>query len=186
MRAFGVCLVTAGPGALAVGASKVWVTDQIDNQLWYLVPAALNVPQPPVAVGNQPVGVAFGEGFVWVTNYGDGTVYKIDKTRHETILYNFTLGKDGGLPESGLILDSAGNLYGTTMLGGDLACNGGSGCGTIFKLDANGHETILHNFENMPGEFPRATLVMDASGTLFGTTAGNDLANYGSVFKLMP
>ena len=34
----------AGPGALAVGAGKVWVTDQIDNQLWYLVPAALNVP----------------------------------------------------------------------------------------------------------------------------------------------
>ena len=70
----------AGPGALAVGAGKVWVTDQIDNQLWYLVPAALNVPQPPVAVGNQPVGVAFGDGFVWVTNYGDGTVYKIDPT----------------------------------------------------------------------------------------------------------
>jgi streptogramin lyase len=68
----------AGPGALAVGAGKVWVTDQIDNKLWYLVPAALNVPQPPIAVGSQPVGVAFGKGFVWVANYGDGTVDKID------------------------------------------------------------------------------------------------------------
>ena len=75
----------AGPGELAVGAGKVWVTDQIDNQLWYLVPAALKVPQPPVAVGNQPVGVAFGEGFVWVTNYGDGTVYKIDPTTRAVV-----------------------------------------------------------------------------------------------------
>ena len=75
----------AGPGALAVGAGKVWVTDQIDNQLWYLVPAALKVPQPPVAVGNQPVGVAYGDGFVWVTNFGDGTVYKIDPTTKDVV-----------------------------------------------------------------------------------------------------
>jgi uncharacterized repeat protein (TIGR03803 family) len=119
-----------------------------------------------------------------VSNYG--TVYRIDTTRHETILHNFTLGADGGLPDGGLILDADGNLYGTTALGGDPSCNGGSGCGTIFKLNINGTETVLHNFEKKPGEFPAAKLVMDSSGSLYGTTAGDDLANYGSVFKLIP
>jgi uncharacterized repeat protein (TIGR03803 family) len=115
-----------------------------------------------------------------------GTVYKIDRAGKETTLYNFTLGTDGGLPYAALVRDAGGNLYGTTTLGGDLACNGGTGCGTIFKLDAAGHETVLHNFENTPGEFPQARLVMDSSGNLYGTTAGDDLANYGSVFKLTP
>lgn len=115
-----------------------------------------------------------------------GAVYKIDKNGKETILYSFTLGADGGSPEGALILDAAANLYGTTMLGGDLACNGGTGCGAIFKLDPAGHETVLHNFEGTPGEFPEARLVMDSAGNLYGTTAGNNVANYGSVFKLVP
>jgi uncharacterized repeat protein (TIGR03803 family) len=115
-----------------------------------------------------------------------GTVFKIDKIGKETILYNFTLGADGGSPYGALVRDAAGNLYGTTFLGGDPACDGGIGCGVIFKLDKNGHETVLHNFEGTPGEFPRAGLVMDASGNLYGTTAGNNLATYGSVFKLTP
>jgi len=115
-----------------------------------------------------------------------GTVYKVDKAGNETILYNFTFGTDGGSPYAALVRDANGNLYGTTTLGGDLACNGGTGCGTIFKLDATGHETVLHNFEGTPGEFPQTRLVRDASGNLYGTTAGNNLANYGSVFKLTP
>jgi len=115
-----------------------------------------------------------------------GTVFKIDKTGKETILYNFTLGADGGSPYGALVRDAAGNLYGTTMLGGDPACNGGTGCGTIFKVDPSGHETVLHNFEGTPGEYPQARLVRDASGNLYGTTAGNGGANFGSVFKLTP
>ena len=117
---------------------------------------------------------------------GNGIVYKLDKTRKLTILYSFTMGADGGRPEAGLVQDASGNLYGTTVFGGDLACDGGIGCGTIFKLSPSGQETVLHNFEGTPGEFPAARLVMDAAGDLYGTTPGNDSSNYGSVFKLEP
>jgi hypothetical protein len=52
----------------------------------------------------------------------------------ETILHEFVGGTEGATPLGGVTLDSAGNIYGTTALGGDLACNNGAGCGTVFKL----------------------------------------------------
>jgi uncharacterized repeat protein (TIGR03803 family) len=61
-------------------------------------------------------------------------VFKVDTTGHETLLYNFTGGADGGQPWAGLIRDLAGNLYGTTLGGGDLNCSQGGGCGVVFKL----------------------------------------------------
>jgi uncharacterized repeat protein (TIGR03803 family) len=65
-----------------------------------------------------------------------GVVFKIDTSGNETVLYSFTGGADGGYPFSaGLILDSAGNLYGTA--------GGGSGFGVVFKLDPTEHETVL-------------------------------------------
>jgi uncharacterized repeat protein (TIGR03803 family) len=115
-----------------------------------------------------------------------GTVYKISPSGQETILHAFTGGTDGGFPDAALVLGATGKLYGTTVSGGDLACNGGTGCGTIFELDPSGHETVLHNFEGKPGEFPLAKLVIDSSGNLYGTTAGNSGGNYGSVFKFIP
>ena len=54
----------------------------------------------------------------------------------EEPLYTFQDGADGAHPYAGLIADSAGNLYGTTMFGGDSACSGG--CGTVFQLTRNG------------------------------------------------
>jgi YVTN family beta-propeller protein len=79
MRVIGRALPSA-PSAVAVGDGKVWVTDQIDGRLWYLVPGELKTEQPTIQVGRQPVSVAFGDGFVWVSNYGDGTVSKVDPT----------------------------------------------------------------------------------------------------------
>jgi uncharacterized repeat protein (TIGR03803 family) len=88
-----------------------------------------------------------------------------------------------------LVRDSAGNLYGTTLAGGNLAC----GCGVVFKLDTTGKETVLHRFTGgADGAYPEAGLVRDAAGGLYGTTyAGGDLACGGSggcgvVFKLTP
>jgi uncharacterized repeat protein (TIGR03803 family) len=70
--------------------------------------------------------------------YGQGTIFKLDTTGHETVLYAFTGGADGARPYyARLIRDAAGNLYGTTLWGGDLSCNegvDGSGCGVVFKL----------------------------------------------------
>ncbi len=50
-----------------------------------------------------------------------------------TVLHNFTGGADGGLPYAGLVMDQAGNLYGTTTIGGGTNC-GGDGCGVVFKM----------------------------------------------------
>lgn len=66
---------------------------------------------------------------------GNGTVFKLDTTNKETVLYSFTGKADGGNPYGGLIMDRAGNLYGTTSRGGDLSCgNHRIGCGVVFKL----------------------------------------------------
>jgi uncharacterized repeat protein (TIGR03803 family) len=92
-----------------------------------------------------------------------------------------------------LVRDNAGNLYGTTQVGGDLACGSGSGCGVVFKLDRNGTETVLHGFTGgKDGAFPAGGLVRDAEGNLYGTSGlGGDLAcgsgiGCGVVFKLTP
>ena len=68
-----------------------------------------------------------------------GVVFKVDTSGHETVLYSFTGGADGSSP-NGVILDSAGNLYGTTTYGG------ASGAGVVFKVDTSGHETVLYSF----------------------------------------
>jgi uncharacterized repeat protein (TIGR03803 family) len=118
---------------------------------------------------------------------GCGTVFKMDKAGKETVLYNFTDGKDGGLPGGALVRDAAGNLYGTASVGGDLSCNGGGGCGTVFKLDKAGKLTVLHDFEDKSdGAFPEGGLVRDASGNLYGTTSWDGHVNFGCVFKLAP
>jgi uncharacterized repeat protein (TIGR03803 family) len=85
----------------------------------------------------------------------------------ESILYSFTgTNGDGAQPTAGLIMDSAGNLYGTTQFGGVTSCfsdRNPSGCGTVFKIDASGNETLLHGFTgtNGDGTNPAAGLIMD-------------------------
>src|SRR5215469_4800221 len=106
-----------------------------------------------------------------------------------TVLYTFTGGTDGGGPQSNLIMDAAGNLYGTTAFGGS-SPNCSFGCGTVFKLDPSGNETVLHAFTGTPGDGARpfGGLIMDAASNLYGTTqdfGGCDLG-CGIVFKLDP
>jgi uncharacterized repeat protein (TIGR03803 family) len=128
------------------------------------------------------------------TSYGGtsdyGTVFKVDATGDETVLYSFTGGKDGSYPALGLVLDAVGNLYGMTDYGGDLSCTQHvkSGCGTVFKLDQNGRKTILHSFTgNADGAFGSA-LTLDAVGNLYGTTqlGGDPICECGTVFKMFP
>jgi uncharacterized repeat protein (TIGR03803 family) len=116
-----------------------------------------------------------------------------------TTLYAFKYGTDGGLATGGLIQDSAGNLYGATEVGGNLNCKYGStgflGCGVIYKVAPDGTETVLYNFlGGTDGAGPKATLIRDAHGNFYGTTAaGGDAscslgAGYGcgTIFKLSP
>jgi uncharacterized repeat protein (TIGR03803 family) len=121
-----------------------------------------------------------------------GTVFKVDPAGNETVLYSFTgIGGDGAEPLAGVVLDAQGNLYGTTLYGGDDTCKPPLGCGTVFKVDTTGNESVLHRFESVPdGEDPRAGLVLDAEGNLYGTTYyGGNTNRYrgnglGTVFKV--
>jgi uncharacterized repeat protein (TIGR03803 family) len=105
-----------------------------------------------------------------------GTIYKVTPSGDETVLYSFTGGSDGGQPDkSPVLLDAAGNLYGTASEGGDLSCSigPGYGCGTVWKLDTSGNLIVLYSFTGgTDGAFPDAGLVMDSSGNLYGDTEG--------------
>lgn len=113
---------------------------------------------------------------------GAGTVFKVDPTGTETVLYNFTGSTDGGNPEAGLIRDGKGNLYGTTAGGGS------SFLGTVFKLDPSGTETVLYNFTGGAdsGNPSWGSLVRDSAGNLYGTTQQGGASDFGIVFKLNP
>ena len=80
----------------------------------------------------DPAGNFYGTTFYGGSS-GYGTVFKLDTTGKFTILHSFNYSPDGAHPIAGLILDKAGNLYGTTSDGGDTSC-GFSGCGTVFKI----------------------------------------------------
>src|ERR1700722_8913987 len=101
-----------------------------------------------------------------------------------TALYSFRGGTDGSGPYAGVIQDAAGNLYGTTVRGGNLACFSPLGCGVVYKVDVTGKETVLYSFKGgKDGAFPTASLVRDAKGNLYGTTSGRG-SGYGVVFKV--
>jgi uncharacterized repeat protein (TIGR03803 family) len=121
---------------------------------------------------------------------GFGSVFKLDTSGKQTVLHSFTgVGGDGAEPLAGLVRDKLGNLYGTTYIGGNLACLPPTGCGTVFKVDTSGNETVLYSFNGAgvnDGAEPLAGLVEDERGTLYGTTqtGGNPECNCGTVFKV--
>lgn len=115
-----------------------------------------------------------------------GVVFKVDPSGNETILYRFTGKADGGNPDGPLVIDSAGNLYGTAGWGTTKS-------GVIFKVDPAGNETVLYNFAGgAQGLGPQGGLAMDAQGNFYGTTfTGGDLSacngyGCGVVFKFTP
>jgi uncharacterized repeat protein (TIGR03803 family) len=132
--------------------------------------------------------VAGGSGGSGQDNCGTGcgSVFELSPSSggwKETVLHSFTeTHGDGALPEAGLILDGAGNLYGTTYTGGSQDTNCSHGCGTVFELSpvsgGGFKETVIYA---LPGPYygPLNALVSDSSGNLYGTTTG-------SVFELSP
>jgi uncharacterized repeat protein (TIGR03803 family) len=103
-----------------------------------------------------------------------------------TVLHSFTGGKnDGGNPYGGLVTDAFGNLYGTTFGGGDSGC--GDGCGTVFKVDTKGNESVLYKFTGgKDGGWPSAGLRFNTLGNLYGTASVGGSNGDGVVFKLSP
>ena len=120
--------------------------------------------------------------------YGQGTVFKLtpsDGGWTESVIYSFRGFPDGGTPYAGVILDKAGNLYGTTSAGGE------GNNGTVFELTPSGSgwiEIVLHAFQDASqGTVPYGGLIFDAAGNLYGTTQLGGLGGYsGSVFELSP
>lgn len=146
--------------------------------------------------GGLPVAgvIGEGEGNLYGTTFagggpgrGYGVVFKVSFTREETVLYTFQGMDDGGGPESILLMDGSGNLYGTTVAGG------AHGYGSLFALTPGGSEMALYSFTGgSDGSQPIDGLTMDRSGKLFGTTfyAGNagcyEDQGCGVVFELAP
>jgi uncharacterized repeat protein (TIGR03803 family) len=145
-------------------------------------------------------------GTASVGGIGGGAVFELTPgkggTWTESVLYKFLQSEgDGTDPFGSLVFDSQGNLYGTTALGGsNYNCiHHEYGCGTVFELtpSASGgwSEKILHDFDNngVDGNTPYATLIFDAAGKLYGTTAyggvnvcTNGSYGCGTVFRLSP
>jgi uncharacterized repeat protein (TIGR03803 family) len=120
---------------------------------------------------------------------GGGVVFKVTKNETEKVLYSFCSQDnciDGSEPFAPVVLDKAGNLYGTTLTGGQNFV----GDGTLFKLAADGTETVLHSFElGMDGAKPNAGVTIDKDGNLYGTLdeyAGQFCQVNGIVYKLAP
>jgi uncharacterized repeat protein (TIGR03803 family) len=137
--------------------------------------------------GATPYGAlvldGFGNIYGTTSRGGDadlGTVFKIDSQGVETVLHSFTGVLDGANPYAGLVMDNLGNLYGTTEIGGAFSS------GTLFKIDTNGNETVLHSFAGglTDGADPKARLILDPNGNLYGTTYLGGSGGYGTVFKL--
>lgn len=116
--------------------------------------------------------------------HGLGTVFKISASGVESVLYSFCAAStcaDGANPYAGLIMDAAGNLYGTTLGGG------ANNNGTVFELSTTGSETVLHAFQNTPDfATPYSGLTMDNLGNLYGTTWFGGAKNSGGVFEISP
>jgi len=150
--------------------------------------------------GASPTGslIQDSAGNLYGTTYyggasNNGTVFKVDTSGTETVLYNFCSVSncaDGANPSGSLIQDSAGNLYGNASGGGANLFSG-----VVFKVDTSGTETVLYNFCSVSncadGANPSGRLIHDSAGNLYGTTYyGGDFfgCNVGSgcgvVFKL--
>jgi len=129
-------------------------------------------------LGTTSQGGMYGYGTVFRLTYIDGIGWK------QTVLYSFRNQSDGQYPIGSLIMDSTGNLYGTTNAGGS-----GTG-GTVFELIPSGNTytfKLLYSFPGTQTYFycgPAASLSMDSTGNLYGTTTCDGAYGYGNVFKL--
>jgi hypothetical protein len=144
-----------------------------------------------------------GKGTTCDSLYGSqcGTIFELSppKTKGgkwaEKVLHRFAGGTDGAVPNGGLVVDSRGALYGTTLTGGNQGCQNsyGIGCGTAFEItppsrgQSTWRETMLHRFTGKAdGGSPLAGLTLGKNGYLSGTAGGGGSQGLGIVFQLVP
>jgi uncharacterized repeat protein (TIGR03803 family) len=146
----------------------------------------------------DPAGNLYGTTYAGGENLYYGTVFELSPSPGnwtETIIYNFGGGSDGAYPESSLVFDSSGNLYGTTFGGGESEGCLGYGCGTVFKLTPDQSNQWTETLFRFPadgnlGTRPTAPVLLDAAGNAYGTTSvggyRNDFGflNDGVIFRI--
>jgi uncharacterized repeat protein (TIGR03803 family) len=132
-------------------------------------------------------GTTFGGGLVncYVPPQGCGVVYELSPSQGnwtQTALYRFTGGVDGGNPQSEVVFDNPGNIYGTTL-------DYGNCCGTVFELTPNGSQWTENTIYSFTGGFdggaPSAGLTFDQSGNLYGAASSGGDDNGGTAFTLV-
>jgi hypothetical protein len=145
-----------------------------------------NAPMPGLVIdgagnlyGTNQDGGASDQGYVFELSPGSGGTWTL------THVHDFS-GSDGAAPYANVIMDQAGNLYGTTNQGGNSTqCT--DGCGVVFELTNSAgvwSESVLHNFNGKDGSNPQAALLMDGAGDLFGTAANGGVRDFGTLFEL--
>lgn len=146
---------------------------------------------PSAGLTLDAFGNLYGATVDSLTGCATGVVFELtpnaNGTWTEAVLHEFC-SHDGEDPFAGVILDSAGNLYGTAAFGGDFRqCT--YGCGVVFELKRNSdgrwHESVLHYFADHPGDVPYG-VIFDATGNLYGGTQGDGTTTFGSVFEITP
>ncbi|HZK79912.1 MAG TPA: choice-of-anchor tandem repeat GloVer-containing protein, partial [Humisphaera sp.] len=136
--------------------------------------------------GANPISdlIADGSGDLFGTTTsgganGDGTVFEIAKGSGTIVTLASFDGFDAANPTAGVVMDSAGNLFGTASTGGD------DGYGTVFEIvSGSGVITTLASFDGYNGDAPHAALTIDGGGNLFGTTSTGGANGYGTVFEV--
>lgn len=163
------------------GCGVVYKVDPAGNETpLYSFTGGADGANPEAGVIRDSDGNLYGTTFQGGTGCGGGcgVVYKVDPSGAENVLYNFTGGADGELPQAGVIRDSAGNLFGTTIQGGS------NFAGVVYKLDPNGNETVLHTFTGGPDGGGPLGLIRDSAGNFYGATDFGGASGAGVVYKL--
>ena len=182
---------TTNGGGNTCNCGVVFKLDRSGNETVLYTFTGTDGDGPQAGVIRDSAGNLYGTTDFGGTD-GYGVVYKVDASGRETVLYDFTDGADGANPYAGVIRDSAGNLYGTTLYGGNVAACPATfftpaGCGVVFKLDTAGNETALYSFTGgADGSVPVAGVIRNPAGILFGTTEQGGTKEVGVVFVLKP
>ena len=149
---------------------------------------------PAVDSAGNVYGTTFG------TTGGDslpGSVWKLTPVTTGTkagtytrkLLHTFTGEKTGKNPGGGVLLDSSGNIYGTTTYGGGTECQIGPGCGTVFELVASGDTykyKLLWKFNGTDGAAPYSNPILSSTGDLLGVTSIGGANNMGAMYQVTP
>jgi len=151
-----------------------------------------NTPIPVGSLALDKAGNLYGA--IYGAPYGSGAhnqgkIFELVNKKSKwtrKVLYNFgSVAGDGSNPNAGVVLDASGNVYGVTRYGGS------SNSGTVFELVApvgkgDYQEKILTSFDGTNGSTPYASLILDDSGNIYGTTTTGGSSNYGTVFEVTP